>query len=79
MSSSSSSSAPCLSRCISSSAAAIPPERVDTNCEIIYNNLIKNVDHPFFQDESNKQTVMAQLRQQVEYINSRRQGKRRVG
>lgn len=49
------------------------------HCEDIYSNLCENVKHPFFSNEQNKDQIMGQLKQQIDYIYSRRYAKRRVG
>lgn len=56
-------------------------ERVTRNehCEMIYNDLVKTTNLPFFQDPQNKQTIMSQLKEQMDYIYARRYGKKRIG
>ncbi len=49
------------------------------HCEIIYNDLVKTTNLPFFKDEQNKSAIMSQLKEQMDYIYSRRYGKKRVG
>lgn len=49
------------------------------HCEKIYENLVKNVTHPFFQNVENKDQIMIQLKQQIDYIYSKRYGKKRIG
>ena len=58
---------------------SIPVDRAKEHCETIYQNLVKNVDQPYFKDAANKEVFMAQLRQQIDYIYSRRYGKKRIG
>lgn len=66
------------------------PENVNVNvnnndenrikhCEQIYKDLTQNVKHPFFSSEENKEQIMNQLKQQIDYIYSRRYAKRRIG
>jgi hypothetical protein len=53
--------------------------RAEKHCEQIYRNLADNVTHSFFKDENNKDQIMLQLKQQMEYIYARRYGKKRIG
>ena len=53
--------------------------RNEKHCEKIYENLIKNVSQPFFKDPSNKDQIMKQLKQQIDYVYARRYGKKRIG
>ena len=53
--------------------------RNEKHCERIYDNLIKNVSVPFFKDPSNKEQLMCQLKQQMDYVYARRYGKKRIG
>lgn len=49
------------------------------HCEKIYENLVKNANQPFFQKEENKTQIVAQLKQQIDYIYAKRYGKKRIG
>ena len=49
------------------------------HCEIIYCDLVKTTNLPFFKDDQNKSTIMSQLKEQMDYIYSRRYGKKRIG
>lgn len=49
------------------------------HCEMIYHDLVKTSNLPFFQDPQNKPTIMTQLKEQMEYIYARRYGKKRIG
>lgn len=49
------------------------------HCEMIYNDLVKTANLPFFQDPQNKTAIMNQLKEQMEYIYARRYGKKRIG
>ena len=49
------------------------------HCDQIYKDLTQNVKHPFFSSEENKDQIMNQLKQQIDYIYSRRYAKRRIG
>jgi hypothetical protein len=49
------------------------------HCDQIYKDLTQNVKHPFFSSEENKEQIMNQLKQQIDYIYSRRYAKRRIG
>ena len=53
--------------------------RNEKHCEKIYQNLIKNVSHPSFKDPSNKDKIITQLKQQIDYVYARRYGKKRIG
>lgn len=53
--------------------------RNERHCEQIYENLVKNVSIPFFQDPANKEQLMTQLKQQMDYVYARRYGKKRIG
>jgi hypothetical protein len=53
--------------------------RNEKHCERIYDNLIKNVEVPFFKDPANKEQLMCQLKQQMDYVYARRYGKKRIG
>jgi ribosomal protein L31 len=54
-------------------------ERTSKHCDQIYTNLCENVSHPFFKDLKNKQQIMDQLKQQIDYIYAKRYGKKRIG
>jgi len=58
---------------------SISSDRATEHCETIYQNLVKTVDQPYFKDAANKEVFIAQLRQQIDYIYSRRYGKKRIG
>lgn len=49
------------------------------HCEKVYENLVKNVKQPFIQNEDNKEQIMTQLKQQIDYIYAKRYGKKRIG
>lgn len=53
--------------------------RNEKHCEQIYDNLVKNVSVPFFKDPANKEQLMGQLKQQMDYVYARRYGKKRIG
>jgi hypothetical protein len=53
--------------------------RNEKHCERIYENLVKNVSVPFFKDPVNKEQLMSQLKQQMDYVYARRYGKKRIG
>lgn len=49
------------------------------HCEMIYCDLVKTTNLPFFKDEQNKEAIMKQLKEQMDYIYARRYGKKRLG
>ena len=53
--------------------------RNEKHCERIYENLVTNVSVPFFKDPANKDQLMSQLKQQMDYVYARRYGKKRIG
>jgi hypothetical protein len=53
--------------------------RNEKHCERIYENLVKHVEVPFFKDPANKEQLMSQLKQQIDYVYARRYGKKRIG
>ena len=61
------------------STIAIDDALKTKHCEKIYENLAKNADQPFFQKEDNKPQIIAQLKQQIDYIYAKRYGKKRIG
>ena len=54
-------------------------DRAQKHCEQIYTNLCDQVSHSFFKDSKNKDQIMTQLKQQIDYIYARRYGKKRIG
>jgi hypothetical protein len=61
------------------STIAIDDALKTQHCEKIYENLVKNVNQPFFQKSENKEQIIAQLKQQIDYIYAKRYGKKRIG
>lgn len=53
--------------------------KYSTHCEQIYNNLVKNSNIEYIKDETNKEQVISQLKQQIDLLYSRRYGKKRIG
>ena len=62
-----------------SSQTMIPVDRVNAHCATIYENLVKSVPHPCIQDDANREALMAQFRQQIDFLYARRYGKKRIG
>ncbi len=54
-------------------------DRTQKHCDQIYTNLCDQVSHSFFKDSKNKEQIMDQLKQQIDYIYARRYGKKRIG
>lgn len=54
-------------------------DRAQKHCDQIYENLCDQVSHSFFKESKNKDQIMAQLKQQIDYIYARRYGKKRIG
>jgi hypothetical protein len=53
--------------------------KYSTHCEQIYENLVKNSNIEYIKDETNKEQVISQLKQQIDLLYSRRYGKKRIG
>jgi|UniRef100_A0A6C0KD74 hypothetical protein len=49
------------------------------HCEKIYENLVKNANQPFLNILNDKDQIILQLKQQIDYIYAKRYGKKRIG
>lgn len=53
--------------------------KYNAHCQQIYDNLVKNSNNEYIKDEKNKEQVMSQLKQQIDFLYARRYGKKRIG
>lgn len=53
--------------------------KYNDHCKQIYDNLVKNSTNEYIKDEKNKEQIMSQLKQQIDFLYARRYGKKRIG
>lgn len=53
--------------------------KYNDHCKQIYDSLVKNSENDYIKDDKNKEQVMSQLKQQIDFLYARRYGKKRMG